>query len=151
MRTVVVAPLLAGALLTGCSSDASGDNPTVAAPSGSTSSESSTGTGTNADQKFPDVVSAELTASGDTFTLSVTMTSPYDTPERYADGWRVLAPDGTVLGDHLLDHDHASEQPFTRQQSGLKIPGDVDTVSVEGRDKANGYGGKIVKVPVTRS
>ncbi len=81
---------------------------------------------------------------------SVTLSSPYDTPERYADGWRVLAPDGATLGEHQLDHDHASEHPFTRTQTGLRIPVDVDEVIVERRDQANGYGGGTVTVEVPR-
>lgn len=99
-------------------------------------------------QRFPDVVGAELSPSGDTWTLEVTVSSPYDTPERYADGWRVLAPDGEVLGEHELSHDHADEQPFTRTQTGLEIPAGVDTVVVEGRDQDNGYGGGTVEVDV---
>jgi len=35
---------------------------------------------------------------------------------------RVLAPDGAVLGEHTLLHDHANEQPFTRTQPNVIIP-----------------------------
>lgn len=69
-------------------------------------------------------------------------------PQRYADGWRVIAPDGTVLGEHTLLHDHAAEQPFTRTQSGVAIPTDVLTVTIEGRDLVNGYGGTTLTVDV---
>jgi hypothetical protein len=101
-------------------------------------------------QEYPDVLEAELEPSGDSWSVDVTISSPYDSPERYADGWRVLAPDGTVLGEHELMHDHASEQPFTRTQSGLEIPEDVEEITVEGRDLENGYGGETVTVPVGR-
>lgn len=80
--------------------------------------------------------------SGDTWDFDVTMSSPYDSPERYADGWRVVGPDDTVFGEHTLGHDHASEQPFTRSQTGVEIPDDVDEVTIEGRDQANGFGGE---------
>ena len=43
-----------------------------------------------------------------------------------------------------LAHDHASEQPFKRAQSGVEIPDGVDTVVVEGRDTDNGYGGATI-------
>lgn len=110
-----------------------------------------TGSGQPATQKYPDVREAELESSGgDTWTLSVTISSPYDSPERYADGWRVLAPDGTVLGKHELMHAHTNEQPFTRTQSGLEIPQDVQEITVEGRDLKNGYGGETVTIPVPR-
>ena len=103
-----------------------------------------------ADQDFPDVLAAELTGNGNGFTISVTISSPYDTPERYADGWRVLTQDGAVLAEHTLGHDHASEQPFTRTSASFTIPADVTAVVVEGRDQANGYGGETVTVSVPR-
>jgi len=41
---------------------------------------------------FPDVLSTQLTRSTDgAFDIAVTISSPYDTPQQYADGWRVLA------------------------------------------------------------
>ena len=133
--------------LSGCGSTQEGPA-TSSTTSTAPSSRSSTA---EAATMFPDVVDATLTRSGnDTFTLDVTMSSPYDSPDRYADGWRVLAPDGTELGTHLLTHDHASEQPFTRTQSDLKIPEGVATVTVEGRDQVSGYGGKTRQVDVPR-
>ena len=99
--------------------------------------------------RFPDVLAVELRPQGDrVYDVAVTLSSPYDTPQRYADGWRVLDPAGNTLGAHTLMHDHASEQPFTRTQSDLQIPSDVAEVVVEGRDTQNGYGGKTVTVQV---
>ncbi|MEZ4736642.1 MAG: hypothetical protein R3E79_56895 [Caldilineaceae bacterium] len=98
---------------------------------------------------FPNVLAAQLTRNADGFfAIAVTISSPYDTPQQYADGWRVLAPDGTVLGEHTLLHDHANEQPFTRTQQNVIIPSDVLRVTIEGRDRVNGYGGGTVTVPV---
>lgn len=105
----------------------------------------------DSDQRFPDILAAKLKSTGsDTFDLDVTVASPYDTVERYADGWRVLDPDQQMLGEHMLTHDHATEQPFTRTQAGLKIPATVTNITIEGRDKSNGYGGKTVTIPVPR-
>ena len=69
-----------------------------------TSSESAHPLGGEAvEQRFPDIVAVELVPVGDqVYDVTVTVSSPYDTAERYADGWRVLAPDGTVLGEHQL-------------------------------------------------
>ena len=76
------------------------------------------------------------------------MSSPYDSPQRYADGWRVLGPDAELLGSHMLLHDHANEQPFTRTQRGLVVPDGVAEVTVEGRDLEFGYGGGTIVVAV---
>lgn len=97
----------------------------------------------------PAVLAAELRRdSGGTWSLDVTISSEYDSAERYADGWRVLTPEGDVLGEHELAHDHAGEQPFTRTQTGLEIPESVSTVTIEGRDTDNGYGGETLAIDV---
>jgi hypothetical protein len=103
-------------------------------------------------QQFPDIVDASLIPRQDgTYDVEVTVSSPYDTPARYADGWRVLAPDGEVLGAHMLLHDHANEQPFTRTQRGLVIPDGIAQVTIEGRDLEFGYGGSTLVVDVPPS
>ena len=99
---------------------------------------------------FPDILAAQATPEGDgAWRFDVTVSSPYDTPERYADAWRVVGPDGTEYGIRELTHDHASEQPFTRSQTGIVIPTDVTVVTVEGRDQANGWGGGALTVDLT--
>ena len=132
--------------LAGCGSSGS-----VAEQSPSVSSSAAggdEGNGTSSD-RFPDVVDVKVSADGGgAYTFDVTMTSPYDTPERYADGWRVLGPDGKVFGEMTLGHDHAAEQPFTRTETGVAIPAGVSSVRVQGHDKDNGYGGKTKTVDV---
>jgi hypothetical protein len=76
----------------------------------------------------------------------VTISSPYDTPERYADAFRVVGKDGRVYGERVLLHDHADEQPFTRDLYGVTMPSGVRTLVVQARDKKYGYGGKTVEV-----
>ena len=99
---------------------------------------------------FPDILAAQATLTGDdTWRFDVTVSSTYDTPERYADAWRVVGPDGEEFGIRVLTHDHASEQPFTRSQSGIVIPSDVTSVTIEGRDLANGWGGGFLEVDLT--
>jgi len=99
------------------------------------------------EMRFPKIVEANANRTGDrSYDFSVTISSPYDSPDRYANGWRVLTPDGDVLGEHELAHDHANEQPFTREQTGVEVPSGVDEVLVEPRDLTNGYGGKRVPV-----
>ena len=99
------------------------------------------------EELFPDVVAAEASQGGDgTWRFDVTLSSPYDTPARYADAWRVLAPDGTELGVRILTHDHQNEQPFTRSLDGVEIPADVSVVTIEGRDQVSGWGGATLDV-----
>lgn len=103
------------------------------------------------DELFPDVIDASASLeSGDIWTFSATLSSPYDTPARYADAWRVTGPDGEVYGIRELTHDHQTEQPFTRSQSGIQIPDDVSSVTVEGRDQLSGWGGATVEVVLER-
>ena len=134
-----------------CSDTQTGEGSTTNAPAAAEATDGSDASTTEAssetrapesDQLFPDVVAVEATSEGgDSWQFSVTLSSPYDSPERYADSWRVVGPDGTVYGERFLTHDHAGEQPFTRSQSGIVIPPAVETVTVEGRDQISGWGG----------
>ncbi len=99
------------------------------------------------EQRFPDVIAAKVRASGaGQFDFDVTLSSPYDTPQRYADAFRVTTLDGKVLGERILVHDHQTEQPFTRDLYGIKIPADIKKVRIQGRDQKYSYGGKIMDV-----
>jgi hypothetical protein len=98
-------------------------------------------------QKYPDVVEAKVTPrGGNRFDFDVTVSSPYDTPQRYADAFRVVGAKGEVYGERKLLHDHAGEQPFTRDLHGVEIPAGVRTVTVEARDQRHGYGGRKLEV-----
>jgi len=98
-------------------------------------------------QQYPDVISAKVSSSGkDTYDFDVTVSSPYDSPRRYADAFRVTDKDGTVYGERTLSHDHATEQPFTRDLYSVKIPNTVRVVVIQSRDLRYGYGGKTVEV-----
>lgn len=106
---------------------------------------------TSAVELHPDVLDATATQTADgTWEFSATLSSPYDSPERYADAWRVVGPDGSELGIRVLTHDHASEQPFTRSLSGVVIGDDVDQVTIEGRDQVSGWGGQTVVIRLER-
>lgn len=93
-------------------------------------------------QAHPDVIEAVAMPDGEgTFTFEVTLSSRYDSNERYADAWRIKGEDGRVFGVRELTHPHANEQPFTRSLRGVEIPDGVSVVIVEGRDLINGWGG----------
>lgn len=142
IRHVVVALVglvLCSAALVACSS---GDDGT-ADESGASSAAKG--------ERFPDVEEVEVSGSRESLDFSVTMTSPYDTPDRYADGMRVRSADGkSVYATKTLAHDHASEQPFTRPITGVRIPADVNEVVVEGHDQVSGWGGATKTVTLDR-
>jgi len=98
-------------------------------------------------QHYPDVLAAKVRSIGaETFDFDVTVSSPYDTPQRYADAFRAVGKDGVVYGERKLVHDHADEQPFTRDLYSVKIPHGVRAVVLQARDQKYGYGGKTVEV-----
>ncbi len=99
------------------------------------------------EQRFPDVVSVAVKAAGPgVFDFDVTVSSPYDTPSRYADGFRVSTTEGKVLGERRLLHDHQTEQPFTRDLHSVRVPEGIAKVVVQARDQRYGYGGRLVEV-----
>lgn len=117
---------------------------TCAALSGAIVSAQAAGT---PQQEHPDVVAAKVRSTGaEAFDFDVTVSSPYDTPQRYADAFRVVGKDGVVYGERILLHDHAGEQPFTRDLYGVRIPRSVRVVVVQARDQRFGYGGKALEV-----
>jgi hypothetical protein len=98
-------------------------------------------------QRFPDVIAAKVKASSNgAFDFDVTVSSPYDTPQRYADAFRVTTLDGKQLGERTLFHDHQDEQPFTRDLYAVKIPAGIKKVLIQARDQKHGYGGKQIEV-----
>ena len=99
------------------------------------------------DRLYPDVLAAKISPrANETFDFDVTVSSPYDTPQRYADGFRVVTRQGQVLGERKLLHDHQGEQPFTRDLYGVRIPKHVRHVVIQARDQLNGYGGAALDV-----
>ena len=154
LRSVATLASVAILFVAGCDADAdeqvtgSTAENVAAATTASTAPATSNDTG---EQRYPDVLDVEATEADDgTWTFAVTISSPYDTPERYADGWRVVGPDGEVYGEHTLMHDHAGEQPFTRTQRGVEIPPEVGEVTIEGRDQEYGYGGATATITLAR-
>lgn len=98
-------------------------------------------------QKYPDVIDARVHVRSDgRFDFDATISSPYDTPQRYADAFRVMSTEGVQFGERTLFHDHASEQPFTRDLYGVAIPVGINTVVIQARDKKYGFGGKTLRV-----
>jgi hypothetical protein len=98
------------------------------------------------EQLYPDVIAVDVRADGGRFDFDVTLSSPYDTPQRYADAFRVMDARGVVFGERVLLHDHQFEQPFTRDLYNVLISEGVTQVVVQGRDQLHGYGGVTMTV-----
>ena len=87
--------------------------------------------------------------AGGTFRLDVTVAHDDAGWDHFADIWQVLGPDGSVLGERVLAHPHDNEQPFTRSQSGIEIPSDINSVTIRAHDKIHGWGGKEIVIKRT--
>lgn len=94
----------------------------------------------------PQVETATATRGGDTWHISVTLSHPDTGWDHYADGWEVLAPDGTRLGFRELLHPHVDEQPFTRSLTGISIPDTIDHVTIRPRCSVDGWAGDAYRL-----
>ncbi len=86
------------------------------------------------------IEAAEARASGPGWSFSVTLSHGDTGWDDYADGWRVVAEDGSELGMRVLHHPHVDEQPFTRSLGGVSIPESMEKVFIEARTNADGWG-----------
>ena len=93
-----------------------------------------------------EIVDAAATKSGETWTFRVTLAHGDTGWDHYADAWRVLTPEGEVLGTRTLHHPHVEEQPFTRSLSGVAIPDGVTEVMIEAKDSVHGWNDERVAV-----
>ncbi len=82
--------------------------------------------------------------------VSVTLRHPDTGWDHYADGWEVLAPDGTRLGFRELLHPHETEQPFTRSLGGVAIPDGLDRVLIRARCSVDGWNEAVTEVDLAR-
>jgi hypothetical protein len=98
-----------------------------------------------------DVVGAQVSRASDgSYSFEVTVKSDDRGWSYYADAFEVLAPDGAILGRRELLHPHETEQPFTRELYGVKIPQGVERVVIRARHKPKGYDGKTLTVELPR-
>ncbi len=91
----------------------------------------------------PVVENARAVKSGAGWTFSVTLSHPDSGWDHYADGWEVLAPDGTSLGLRVLVHPHVDEQPFTRSLSGVTLPEGLTRVLIRARCLTDGWSDRV--------
>ncbi len=93
-----------------------------------------------------DVVKASAECDGRTCRFEVTLAHADTGWDHYADQWRVLDPDGNVLGVRTLAHPHVDEQPFTRSLGGVEIPEGVSRVIIDARDSVHGVSDQTIEL-----
>lgn len=88
---------------------------------------------------------------GDRWTVSTTLRHEDSGWDHYADEWRVVDAMGQVLARRVLVHPHEDEQPFTRSESGIRIPAATGVVFVEAHDKVHGWSADRVRVDLRQA
>jgi hypothetical protein len=132
--------------------EAAADLPTpTTAPAAAETTESSEGEG-NPDLDYAQVRFVKATQGSDgLWRFETTVRHNDEGWDHYADAWQVVGPDGEVLAERVLAHPHDNEQPFTRSQSNIEIPSDVNQVTVRAKCNVHGFGGQEVTVDLTAS
>lgn len=87
----------------------------------------------------PVIENVRVGEGADGWQFDVTLSHPDTGWDHYADGWRVLAMDGTELGIRVLYHPHETEQPFTRSLGGVQIPQGTTQVQIQARCIVDGW------------
>jgi len=98
-----------------------------------------------------EIVKTRFEKHGSTWTVDTTLRHDDTGWDHYADKWRVVDQQGKVLGERVLFHPHENEQPFTRSESGIKIPDTTNIVYVEAHDKVHGWSKQRVRVDLHRN
>ncbi|MDH5572513.1 MAG: hypothetical protein OEY89_12160 [Gammaproteobacteria bacterium] len=86
------------------------------------------------------IINAELESQSGLWVVRVTLQHIDKGWEHYADVWRIVANDGTILAERILSHPHVDEQPFTRNLSGVQIPASTKKIYIEAHDNVHGWG-----------
>jgi len=76
--------------------------------------------------------------------FEVTVKSPDEGCEQYADWWEIIDETGELLYRRILMHSHINEQPFTRSGGPLKISPDK-IIIIRAHMNNLGYGEKVMK------
>jgi len=99
-----------------------------------------------------EIVFTELRQVGDEWQPTVTLRHADTGWDHYADAWRVVTRDGTVLSHRTLYHPHVEEQPFTRSGPGFALPeGATKQVIVEAHDTVHGWSAKRLEIDMTQA
>ena len=108
-----------------------------------TSSAAFAQTDNGSEQRFPSVTGVDVTPVGNgRFDFVVTISSPYDSAARHANGFRIMTGEGIVYAETEFAFNPANGETHKQALRGVAIPADVRTVTIQARDLENGYGGR---------
>ncbi|MFQ5935493.1 MAG: hypothetical protein ACE5LB_03690 [Acidiferrobacterales bacterium] len=96
-----------------------------------------------------EIVMVTFDKQGSSWNVSTTLRHADSGWDHYADAWRVIAPDGHVLGTRTLYHPHVEEQPFSRSLANVVIPAGLTSVFVEAHDHVHGWSAQRVRIDIT--
>lgn len=94
-----------------------------------------------------DILDATAERAGNAWRISATVRHADTGWDHYANGFEIVAPDGTLLGTRVLHHPHVEEQPFTRSHT-LAIPEGISEITIRALDSVHGAGGASVTIPL---
>ncbi len=108
--------------------------------------------GSNVMANDVDVVGAVFhKSSSNKWSVAVTLKHDDTGWAHYANAWRVVDIEGTVLGERVLHHPHVNEQPFTRGLSEVVISKNTDVVYIEAHDKVHGWASNRLMVDMNKA
>jgi hypothetical protein len=91
-----------------------------------------------------DVEAVQAQGAAGKYDFRVTVRSPDAGCQRYANWWEVVRSDGSLAYRRILNHSHASEQPFTREGGPVPVRAD-EVVVVRAHLHPDGYGGAMLR------
>ena len=90
-----------------------------------------------------DVRSVDVLGQPQAYQFAVEVSSPDTGCDQYADWWEVLDQSGDLIYRRILDHSHASEQPFVRLGGPISIQA-YTIVFIRAHMSTGGYGGTVM-------
>ena len=91
-----------------------------------------------------DIVAVTTSGQPGAYTFSVSISSPDQGCEQYADWWEVISADEKLLYRRILAHSHVNEQPFVRTGGPVAISENT-MVWIRAHMNNTGYGGETFK------